>query len=175
LPVSIDHLSPVKITFFAVIKTHYHSLLHIRILYAEDEPTLREITWELLMTEGHEGKAVEDGVYAMEALQTEHFDIVITDFRMPRMDGPQSLMWCRKNNLHMPFIFITATDTLLPIEKTASMDCCTIVLQKPVSFENLIKAIDDGRKRNHFFQCKGKAFKTDGAGPVKDFPGIHYI
>jgi sigma-B regulation protein RsbU (phosphoserine phosphatase) len=59
----------------------------MRILVAEDERLTRRSIQRELERSGHEVVAVEDGVAAWEAFQAQPFDIVVTDWEMPRMDG----------------------------------------------------------------------------------------
>ena len=57
------------------------------ILVVEDEPALREMIREYLQTEGHRVAVVEDGRAALAALRIDRFDLILSDMRMPVMDG----------------------------------------------------------------------------------------
>ena len=57
------------------------------ILYVDDDPGIRELLHEIITRLGHSSIAAVDGVDALEKLADDHFDIVITDINMPRMDG----------------------------------------------------------------------------------------
>ena len=61
----------------------------MRILVADDDPTLRLIVKGGLKAGGHEVVAVESGAEAWEKLRKEHFPVVITDWMMPGIDGLQ--------------------------------------------------------------------------------------
>ncbi len=58
-----------------------------RILYAEDSAFYRQLVKNYLQAAGYEVEVVEDGLEAWERLQQEHFDLLITDLEMPRMNG----------------------------------------------------------------------------------------
>ena len=60
-----------------------------RILIAEDEEALRAFIVRALMQDGHEVTATVDGGEALDALTREQgkFDLLLTDIRMPVMDG----------------------------------------------------------------------------------------
>jgi two-component system, cell cycle response regulator CpdR len=60
-----------------------------RILIAEDEEALGTLCARALMTEGHEVKTACDGSAALDLLAREEgaFDLLLTDIRMPIMDG----------------------------------------------------------------------------------------
>lgn len=149
---------------------------HFRILYAEDEPDLREITTELLRTEGYDITAVADGLEAMRALEKENFDLLISDFQMPKIDGALLLMWCRETGRHFPVIFISGNMERLPIENLALDDCCATLLHKPVAFDHLIEKIEKAKLRIHEYDCLPvKAYNPHVDKHKKNFPGQHYI
>lgn len=60
----------------------------LRILVAEDEALLRELTCEDLRDAGHTVASAENGHAALQALERESFDVLLTDIRMPgNLDG----------------------------------------------------------------------------------------
>src|SRR5436190_7271213 len=59
----------------------------MKILLADDEPFVRDIVVKLLHRAGHTVETAFDGQNALDAFQSETFDIVITDLSMPRLDG----------------------------------------------------------------------------------------
>ena len=58
-----------------------------RILVVDDEPMIREILRETLEQEGHRVSEAENGKVACDMIGTEGFDLVLTDVKMPVMDG----------------------------------------------------------------------------------------
>jgi len=60
-----------------------------RILIAEDETMLCDMCARALATEGHEVETAHDGSEALDVLNKNggHFDLLLTDVRMPKMDG----------------------------------------------------------------------------------------
>ncbi len=65
-----------------------------RVLVVDDEPTLRDVQRRLLMRAGYQVVLASNGAAAMEILQREHVDLVISDLRMPgAMDGRALLAW----------------------------------------------------------------------------------
>ena len=61
--------------------------LKLKLLVAEDNPVNQQIVKAFLKKAGHELVLVEDGVAAVEQVQKEHFDLVLMDMQMPRLDG----------------------------------------------------------------------------------------
>lgn len=59
-----------------------------RVLIAEDEQPVRELLVRALSQDGHEVEAAADGAAALEMLSgSAHFDLLLSDIRMPIMDG----------------------------------------------------------------------------------------
>ncbi len=58
-----------------------------RILVVDDEKFIRDILADFLSMEGYQVRTAEDGVSAVNELQREHFDLVLSDLKMPRMGG----------------------------------------------------------------------------------------
>ncbi len=122
----------------------------MKILLVEDDPSIREALREILEMEKHQCTEVADGLLATEILKkSTAFDLLITDFRMPNINGAELLGWCRKNAIHFPVIFITADRELLHFEKIALSDCCAVLLRKPIHVVELLTAISDSQIRNH--------------------------
>jgi two-component system sensor histidine kinase and response regulator WspE len=58
-----------------------------RVLVAEDSLTVRELERKLLDHAGYEVEVAVDGMDGWNMVRTGHFDLVVTDIDMPRMDG----------------------------------------------------------------------------------------
>ncbi|WKA29833.1 ATP-binding protein [Bradyrhizobium roseum] len=59
----------------------------IKILVAEDSPIIRTLISKLLARLGYQANLVTNGAQALEAMQKEHYDLVLMDMQMPVMDG----------------------------------------------------------------------------------------
>ncbi len=79
-----------------------------RILIAEDEERLRRLLQMLLSTQGYDLTLAADGAQAWELFSAGHFDLVITDLRMPNMDGLSLLKKIKEQSATTPVIVITA-------------------------------------------------------------------
>ena len=58
-----------------------------RILVVDDEASVREMVSKIVNLIGHEAVTTGSGKEALEILKNEPFSIMITDIRMPEMDG----------------------------------------------------------------------------------------
>ena len=144
----------------------------LRILYAEDEALLREVTTELLIGEGYDCTSVQDGLEAKLHLQNHEFDLLITDFKMPKMDGAQLLYWMRESGIHIPVIFVSGNLERAPAEDMALGDCCCSLLTKPISLDVLVKEITTTTNRKHEFDCHTE---TQQSQNKNTFPGQHFL
>jgi CheY-like chemotaxis protein len=59
-----------------------------RILVVEDEPLIQGLLIDMLSADGHEVDAVGTGVAALAKIAERSYDLIISDLRMPELDGP---------------------------------------------------------------------------------------
>jgi two-component system, NtrC family, response regulator AtoC len=78
------------------------------ILVVDDEIRLADVLTVALSDLGYQAIAAHTATEALEILKTEHIDLVLTDLRMPGMDGRQLLNQIRKNHPTIPVVMITA-------------------------------------------------------------------
>jgi len=81
-----------------------------RILIAEDDAELRQLFMHVLTRNGYEATGVDNGRKALDALQAEYFDLVISDIMMPVMDGYELVRAIRAEGRQIPVLMITAKD-----------------------------------------------------------------
>jgi DNA-binding NtrC family response regulator len=84
----------------------------IRILVADDERTLCTGLQEALQREGYTVDAVHDGAAALRLIGEQLYNLVVTDVRMPQVDGLQLLREARKKSRDTQFIVMTAYGTV---------------------------------------------------------------
>jgi CheY-like chemotaxis protein len=59
-----------------------------RILVVDDEENLRDVLVEVLKRDGHEVQSAGDGIEGLRLTRDSRYDLVITDLRMPGLEGP---------------------------------------------------------------------------------------
>jgi two-component system sensor histidine kinase and response regulator WspE len=83
-----------------------------RVLVVDDSLTVREVEKKLLQTRGYEVEIAVDGMDAWNAARAGHFDLVITDVDMPRMDGIEFVTLIKKdsNLKSLPVMIVSYKD-----------------------------------------------------------------
>lgn len=81
-----------------------------KILIAEDDLELSGLYQNVLLKNGFQIKAVANGKEALDAIENEYFDLVISDIMMPVMDGYQFVRTLRESGFNIPVLMITAKD-----------------------------------------------------------------
>jgi two-component system NtrC family sensor kinase len=77
-----------------------------RILIVDDDAALREVLTVALAYDGHDVDGACDGTEALALLEQRPYDLVLSDLRMPRVDGP-SLYEMLRTRHHFPVRFAT--------------------------------------------------------------------
>ena len=111
-----------------------------RILIVDDEKVQREILEGFLVKQGYQAKAEEDGLKALEKFRSGDFDLVLTDYRMPGMDGIQLLREVRRLNPEAVVVIMTAYGTVgtaVAAMKEGAYDYLT----KPIDLDELLLLI----------------------------------
>lgn len=80
----------------------------VSILIVDDEEMMRNLLEKILGREGYKIKTAEDGVAALDVLRSEKIDIVISDMKMPRMNGFELLKIVKKEFPQIGVIIMTA-------------------------------------------------------------------
>jgi two-component system response regulator GlrR len=82
-------------------------------IYAvEDESAVREVVADLLhlQDEGYAVRQASDGLQAIDKLQADNIDLVLSDVRMPRLDGPSLAPRLRGRGHAVPVVLMSAVD-----------------------------------------------------------------
>ena len=113
----------------------------MRILFAEDETTIREFVARGLREAGYAVDAVADGEQALLATATVDYDAIILDVSMPRIDGIEVCRRIRERHAPgPPVLFLTARDTVA--DRVTGLDAgAEDYLVKPFAFAELLARV----------------------------------
>ncbi|HEU5059938.1 MAG TPA: sigma-54 dependent transcriptional regulator [Kofleriaceae bacterium] len=151
-----------------------------RILVADDEPNLRRVLTAILRREGYEVVQAADGAEAIDLL-AEPVDVVITDLKMPRIDGMEVLRHASQQLPHVPVIMITAfgtVDNAVAAVKAGAFD----YIEKPFEQEQIRQIVNKavaqaslGRKEVRPHVSGDSTGPRGRFGLVGDSPEMHAI
>jgi DNA-binding NtrC family response regulator len=117
-----------------------------RVLVVDDEPNARAALAEMLREEGYEVETAQDGFKALPKLQEFVPDLLLTDLKMPGMDGLRLMEKAFENEPEPAAILMTASGTIdsaVAAMRAGASDYIT----KPVNFEELLIVIDRALER----------------------------
>ena len=112
-----------------------------RILVVEDEFLVAATLCETLQEQGHEVLHAANGGAALAALEVQQPDLVVTDYRMPRLNGAELVDAIRRDPRWsaLPVLMVSA----YPAPSAAAMpQPATTFIQKPFTAEALGRAVD---------------------------------
>ena len=94
-----------------------------RIAVLDDEERMVEILAMVLRREGYEVHAFQQGKSALEALESQPFDLLLTDLKMPGLDGIEVLRRAKALDPKLPVILVTAhaTGTDLAVDEITAL------------------------------------------------------
>ena len=110
------------------------------ILIADDEPDMREIFSAWFRNLGCIVTEAADGKEALDALARERFDAIVTDVRMPRIDGVQLVRQLQRGGHYIPVVIFVSgyVDLSLPDALDLGVEA---VMSKPCEKKDLIDAV----------------------------------
>ncbi len=82
----------------------------MRILFLEDEPTIREVLTEYMKIQGYEVTCAEDGEQALAFLKDKTFDMAVLDIMVPKVSGLEVLAYIKEHKPELATIMLTALD-----------------------------------------------------------------
>lgn len=111
-----------------------------KILVIDDQRSIRSTLKDILEMEGHTVVLAEDGAQGVEAFGADSFDVVLTDIKMPNMDGMEVLDKIMETRPDCPVIMISGhgdIDTAVESIKKGAYD----FIQKPLDLNRLLITI----------------------------------
>ena len=145
-----------------------HHVMSARILIADDEISVRKVLAATLRREGHEVVSAQNGEEAIQLLRAsespdtgEPFDLVVSDVRMPVMDGMELLAKVKKRYADLPVVMLTAHGTVdLAVQalKVGAFDFVT----KPYERDDFLAIVRKALSHHEKDLEEIRASETDG-------------
>ena len=129
-----------------------------RILIAEDHELSRQNLLESLVLSGYEVRAVEDGKQAMDAILEDKYDLIITDLKMPHVDGLKLLefiMELSPDNLVIMITGFATVDSAVDAMKLGAFDYITKPLKDDLVKLTIERALSFARLKEENITLKG--------------------
>jgi len=124
-----------------VISREFQGMSGVKVLVVDDEDVIRRGICRVMEGRGYQAEAAESGYGAVEKLQKTPFSIVITDLKMPGMDGIEVLKAIKILQPEVPVIIITGystVDTAVEAMKNGAFD----YIAKPFTPDQMIEMVE---------------------------------
>jgi CheY-like chemotaxis protein len=110
------------------------------VLITDDSDSWREALGEVLHREGFRTLEAACGEEAIELVRTEHLDLALIDFHMPRLDGLETIREIRRHDARLPAVLMTAHPGALPYAQVRELHVTT-VLVKTADREGIVTVV----------------------------------
>jgi len=156
------------------------------ILVVEDDPSAKFVTRRILTKNGYEVTVAENGLEGFELAKENNFDVIITDWLMPTMDGIELISKIRSGIKKQPIIFLLTAVNSAEAKNKALFAGADEYLTKPIIFETLLEKVEQALKKGSSsvtnqpikkvettkvknFYCVGIAASTGGPSTLVEF------
>jgi DNA-binding NtrC family response regulator len=136
--------------------------MKVRILFVEDDERLRTILLEAAAINDFQAEGVDNAEFALERLQQENFDILVTDVTLPGMSGLDLLQHCQRICPDITSVVITAYGTI-DVAVEAMKRGASDFIAKPFQLDTLLSALKVAAERA---SRRSRTTKSAGAKAV---------
>lgn len=125
-----------------------------RVLVVDDEIVLAETLRDMLVFHGYEADIATNGLQACEILKSGMINLVITDIRMPMMDGMELLKYINESHKGLPVILISGFSDY--DQATVEKNGGRALVAKPMDVGQLLKMVDSTLDTDTLKKSKAK-------------------
>lgn len=123
-----------------------------RVLVVEDDQDVRDLLIETLESWGYEPVAAENGKMGLEKFESSSFSLIITDIRMPVMDGVNMLKAIREKNSRIPIIVITGYPSVDSAVESLE-EGADYYIVKPIKLDDLRAKVHKSFERHEILEA----------------------
>ncbi|MFO0948318.1 MAG: response regulator [Planctomycetota bacterium] len=120
--------------------------LDANVLIVDDEPFIRDIIRRWLAKEGYRCVTASSGPEVLELLDKEHFDLLISDIRMPGMNGVELLSAVKSRHADVAVIMVTAVDDRNTANRTLDLGAYGYII-KPFDENEVLIQVSNALSR----------------------------
>ncbi|VAX30209.1 hypothetical protein MNBD_NITROSPIRAE03-1436 [hydrothermal vent metagenome] len=120
-----------------------------RVLVIDDEAIVRISCQRVLTPEAYDVVATSRGDEAIELLENEHFDVVLTDLKMPDMDGFEVLKIIKERWPDIQVIIITGYGTISTAVEAIKLGAFEYI-EKPFTPEDILRVVTKAKQDKGF-------------------------
>ena len=110
----------------------------MHVIVADDEPLVAATVGGMLEESGYRVTVTGNGLEALEADHRDPADLLVTDLRMPRLDGVALVGRIRERHPHLPIIVMTGYSETIPAEEAGRL----VVIRKPFWGDQINRALE---------------------------------
>jgi DNA-binding NtrC family response regulator len=129
------------------------------ILLVEDECDDREALYDALIDLGYSVVVAEDGIDALVKIKGTQFDLIITDFQMPHMNGMELLREVKRDGQDAPVVFISGNSTVETSVEAMRLGALDFLV-KPISIKAIKEIVEKA--------CEKQTDSTNTRGVSRD-------
>lgn len=132
-----------------------------KVLVVDDEADLTDIYRRMLTAVGYGVDSAGNGTEALEKIQAQDYDAILSDINMPGMDGLRLLRAVRERNLDVPVLLITGKPALESAVQAVEYGALKY-LTKPIEMETLLEAVNGAVRLHRMAKLKREALEFMG-------------
>lgn len=138
-----------------------------KVLVVEDDRDLRQLFARVLQRSGYETLEAGDGQQALEVLEREYVDVIISDIMMPVMDGYELVRSLREADMKMPVLMITAKDAFDDMRR-GFLSGTDDYMIKPVNVNEMVLRVGALLRRAQMISERREVLGRHGAAIRRD-------
>ncbi|ULQ60300.1 sigma-54 dependent transcriptional regulator [Brucepastera parasyntrophica] len=140
----------------------------MNVLIVDDERGIRDALEKYLSLEHIESKTAEDGEKAKALLETEYFDVILLDLKLPGISGQEVLEWIQARGIRSPVIMISAHGQIADAVKALTSGASDYLTKpfEPAELLFKLKNLVENRRRENLLEAEKRT-----AAPENGFIG----